>query len=254
MASCFKSTGMEKTMNYGLIFAGGVGRRMNSKARPKQFLEIHGKPIIIHTIEHFEYHSDIDAICVVCVKDWMEYTKQLIEKFNIKKVRWIVPGGDSALESQYQGLQAIRSSNLYRSEDIVLIHDGVRPLIHEKTISDCIESVKKYGSAVTVAPAIETIVKSNQDNKIIEILPRDECQLARAPQSFFIGDILKAHSKAIQEKKHDFIDSASMMLHYGYEIYTVEGPAENIKVTNPSDFYMCRSLLDAIEDSQIYGV
>ena len=80
-------------MNYALIFAGGVGRRMNSKARPKQFLEIHGKPIIIHTIEHFDMHPDIDAICVVCVADWLDYMRTIITKFNIEKVKWIIPGG-----------------------------------------------------------------------------------------------------------------------------------------------------------------
>ena len=95
-------------MNYALIFAGGVGSRMNSKARPKQFLEIHGKPVIIHTIEHFENHPKIDSICVVSVATWLEYMKSLIQKFNLKKVKWVVPGGETALESQYNGLTAMR--------------------------------------------------------------------------------------------------------------------------------------------------
>lgn len=241
-------------MNYALIFAGGVGSRMNAKARPKQFLEIHGKPIIIHTIEYFEEHLEIDAICIVVVEEWLEYTKKLIERYNIKKVKWLVKGGKSALESQYIGLNSIKMSKDYSKDDIVLIHDGVRPLINKQVITDCINGVKEYGSAVIVAPAIETIVQSDEENMIIKTFPRSKCQLARAPQSFKIGEILDVHIKAKFENVYDFVDSTSMMLYYGYKIHTIEGPVENIKVTNPIDFYICRALLDARENSQIYGV
>lgn len=241
-------------MNYALIFAGGVGSRMNSKARPKQFLEIHGKPILIHTIEHFENHEEIDAICLVIVEEWLSYTKLLVEKYNIKKVKWIIRGAKTALGSQFNGLDAIRKSKVYSEKDIVLIHDGVRPLINDKVITDCIESVKKFGSAVTVAPAIETIIRTEENDIIKDTFPRSECQLARAPQSFYIGEIICAHNRAISDGICDFVDSTSMMLHYGYKIHTIEGPAENIKVTNPADFYVCRALLDAKENSQIYGV
>lgn len=241
-------------MNYALIFAGGVGSRMNSKARPKQFLEIHGKPIIVHTIEHFEVHPEIDEICVVIVKEWIDYTKEIIKKFNLNKVKWIIPGGESALASQFNGLDVIRKSSKSNEKDIVLIHDGVRPLINEKIISDCIAGVKKYGSAVTVAPAIETIIKTDEQNIITETFLRSDCQLARAPQSFFLRDIVCAHEQAKSKGIYDFIDSTSLMLHFGYKIHTIEGPSENIKVTNPADFYICRALLDAKENSQIYGI
>ena len=240
-------------MNYALIFAGGVGSRMNSKALPKQFLEIHGKPIIIHTIEHFEKHSEIDAICVVCLSEWQEHLKDLLKKFNIKKVSLIVEGGKTALDSQYNGLCAVNATCNCSSEDIVLIHDGVRPLISKDLISDCIATVKEKGSAVTVSPAIETIIKTNAENEIAETIPRAECSLARAPQAFKLQDILGVHNLSIKQGKRDFIDSTSMMLYYGYTVCTVEGPAENIKVTTPSDFYLCRALLDARENMQIYG-
>ena len=121
-------------MNYALIFAGGVGSRMNSKAKPKQFLEIHGKPIIIHTLEHFEEHTEIDAICVVIVEEWLNYMLTLVEKYSLKKVKWVIPGGASALESQYNGLSTIARKMNLDQKNIVLIHDGVRPLIDEKTI------------------------------------------------------------------------------------------------------------------------
>ncbi len=241
-------------MNYALIFAGGVGSRMNSKALPKQFLEINGKPIIIHTIEIFERHPEIDAICVVCLSEWLDYLKKLLRKFNIEKVRWVVSGGESALDSQYNGLAEIFGSGKCSDEDTVLIHDGVRPLINEALISECISTVKEKGSAVTVSPAIETIIKTNDNNEIVTTIPRSECSLARAPQSFKFKNIFDAHNRSIKEGKRDFIDSASMMLYYGYSVCTVEGPAENIKVTTPSDFYLCRALLDARENLQVYGL
>lgn len=236
-------------MNYAVIFAGGVGTRMNSRAKPKQFLEIHGKPIIIHTIEHFESHPEIDAICVVCVADWLTYMEALLQRFGIKKVRCVVPGGDTALDSQFNGLKALAAN----ADDVVLIHDGVRPLIDQKIITDCIASVRQFGSAITVAPAIETIVQQNSKQMITNTYPRSECMLARAPQCFRYGDIVSIHEQA-QLDGQAFIDSVSMMLAYGHTVHTIEGPAENIKVTTPSDFYICRALLDARENSQIYGI
>ncbi len=240
--------------NYALIFAGGVGNRMNTRAKPKQFLEIHGKPIIIHTVEYFELHPEVDAICIVIVDEWIDYMKALVEKYSLKKVRWVLAGGATALDSQYIGLSAIANTVQSEQKDIVLIHDGVRPLIDSKTISDCIFETKKCGSAVTVAPAIETIIRTDENSIIKDTFPRSECQLARAPQTFYLEEILSAHKTLRSEGKYDFVDSTSMMLYLGKKIHVVEGSAENIKVTNPIDFYICRALLDAKENSQIYGI
>lgn len=236
--------------NIAVIFAGGVGKRMSNKAKPKQFLEIHGKPIIIHTIEHFENHPLIDAICVVCVNEWVDYMQNLLRRFGIQKVKWVVSGGETALDSQYKGLCSINVGE----DAVVLIHDGVRPLINEKIISDCITSVNNYGTAITVAPAIETIVRQDENENITETIARSECMLARAPQCFKLKDILFVHEKARNEGKTDFIDSTSMMLYYGKTVHTVLGPIENIKVTTPADFYICKALLDSREDSQLYGL
>lgn len=241
-------------MNYGLIFAGGVGSRMNTKALPKQFLEIHGKPIIIHTIEHFENNSNIDGICVVCVADWIDYLKNLLSRFGIKKTKWVLSGGATSSESQYIGLKAIAESVDYSKDDIVLIHDGVRPMITSDLIDRCINGVKQYGSAISVAPATETIIRSTEDGIIQDTIIRSECQLARAPQSFYVKDILEAHDVAKSEGIDNFIDSTSLLLHYGKQLHIVECGPENIKVTTPSDFYICRALLDARENSQLYGL
>ncbi len=134
-----------------LIFAGGSGVRMNQAARPKQFLELDGKAIIIHTLEHFEQHPDVDSICVVCLAEWIPYLNDLLAKHQIQKVRWIIPGGDSGQESISHGLEAIIQDAQNPKDTIVLIHDGVRPLIEAKTISDNIHSVKEFGSSITVS-------------------------------------------------------------------------------------------------------
>lgn len=242
-------------MNIALIFAGGIGKRMNSKSKPKQFLELNGKPIIIHTIEHFEFHENIDAIAVVCVADWIDYLKKQLKRFHITKVKWVVPGGETAQESTRNGLNAIRDNSGCDPKDvIVLIHDGVRPLINEKVITDNIRMVKEYGNAITVVPAIETVIEINSDGDIEDVLDRSVCRMARAPQSFFLSDILNAQERSIQDGLTGMIDSATLMRHYGAALHTVEGPVENIKITNPSDFYIFRAIVEAKENSQIWGL
>lgn len=242
-------------MNVALIFAGGVGTRMNSKSKPKQFLELNGKPIIIHTIEHFEKHKDIDAIAVVCVKNWIDYLNEQLDRFHIKKAKWIVAGGNSAQESTRNGLFEIREKCGCSPKDVVvLIHDGVRPLINEQVITDNIEAVKKYGNAITVVPAIETIIEVNEDEEIQNVIDRSVCRLARAPQSFWLNDIINAQEKSIEDGWSNAIDSATLMRHYGVNLHTVNGPVENIKITNPSDFYIFRAMVEAKENSQIWGL
>ena len=120
-------------MNIGVIFAGGVGRRMNTKGKPKQFLEVHGKPIIVHTIDIFQNTEAIDAVVVVCVSDWLDYMNNLVERFNLTKVKAVVAGGETGQMSIFKGLEA--AEQLATDDAVVLIHDGVRPLINEEVIN-----------------------------------------------------------------------------------------------------------------------
>ena len=240
-------------MNTALIFAGGTGTRMGSAGRPKQFLELHGKPIIIHTLEHFDRHPQIDAIAVVCIAGWIDYLRDLLDRFRIKKVRWIVPGGETSQDSTRAGLNAI-AADCDVDSSIVLIHDGVRPLITEKLISDNIAAVEQYGNAITAAPAIETILTVDENEDVTQLLDRQQCRLARAPQSFWLRDIIAMHQKAMAEGYDRMIDSASLMIHYGKSLHLVEGPAENIKITTPSDFYIFKAIREARENMQILGL
>lgn len=235
-----------------LIFAGGTGKRMNTKTLPKQFLELHGKPIIIHTIEHFESHPEIMDIVVVCVDDWLDYCKDLLAKFNIKKVSQIVPGGETGQMSIFNGLEALREK-YQGNDDYVLIHDGVRPLIDEEIISKNIESVKKYGTAITVKPVIETVVQVDEEDIINNVIERSTCQTAVAPQSFVLSEIYSLHMRAQAEKLFDMTDSATLARYFGLPLHTVMGGSENIKITTPSDFYIFRAIYEARENAQIFG-
>lgn len=183
-------------MNIAVIFAGGTGQRMNTKSKPKQFLEMHGKPVLIYTMENFQNHPQIDAIVLVCLESWIDYAEKLLKKFGITKVKAVVPGGKTGQESIFHGIKKVHE--LFGDENIVLIHDGVRPLINEDVITRCIESVKSHGNAITVAPAIETIFVK-KDNKVGKIFKRLKCLMGKAPQCFYEKDIYNAHLKANEE-------------------------------------------------------
>ena len=239
------------TMNIAVIFAGGVGKRMHSTDKPKQFLEIYSKPIIIHTLEHFEQHPMIDFIVVVCKEEWIGYLNELLYKFRIEKVKKVVPGGDTGQLSIYNGLRA--AEDVAGLDDtVVLIHDGVRPLITEKLISDNIESVRKHSSSITTALVTETILVVNEGTATIDYVPsRKNSRVAKAPQSFWLKDILAAHERSLAEGETNCIDSCTMMQKYGQKLYLIDGPGENIKITTPDDFYTMRAILEAKENAQI---
>ena len=240
-------------MNIALIFAGGTGIRMKGTSQPKQFLQLYGKEIIIHTIENFERHSDIDSIAVICIESWMHYLKDLLEKYNLKKIKWLIPGGKTGQESIFKGLSVIKDD--VQDDSVILIHDGVRPLITQELISQCITSVIANGNAITVTPAIETVVSiDNSTGKIINITDRSKCFNAKAPQCFRLKDIWQGHIKAIADGFTDMIDSASLMRYYGYELFTIQCDYSNIKITTASDFYVFRALYESRENSQVFGL
>ena len=240
--------------NIAVIFAGGSGVRMNTRSKPKQFLELRGKPIIIYTLELFDNHPLIDGIVVVCLESWIPFLKKMLKKFEINKVVKIVSGGDSGQDSIYRGLCAVEDYCKDKGEEnaVVLIHDGVRPLIVDETITRNIEKVHEKGSAITVVPAIETFVIQKEEGQMV-IPDRSSCLLARAPQSFYLKDILSIHRKNKENGNITFIDSCSMMSYFGYKMATLEGPMENIKITTPTDYFIFRAMVEVHENQQIFG-
>ena len=234
-----------------LIFAGGTGVRMNSRTKPKQFLEMHGKPIIIYTLEHFEYHEEIDNIVVVCLKEWVEELKGLLKRYGITKVVKIVPGGDTGHDSIHNGLVAMK--DMTTEEHIVLIHDGVRPLINEELISKNIKATRKFGNAITAEAVRESVVHSTDGESITDVPPRSEMYVAKAPQTFYYKDIFKLYEKAAEDGMKT-IDSSHLCHIYGQEMYMVKSTKNNIKITEPADYYIYRALYEALESQQIFGV
>lgn len=238
-------------MNIALIFAGGVGTRMNSKDKPKQFLELHDKPIIIYTLEHFQNHPEIDGIIVVMVAGWLEHFKSLIQRYQLTKVFDVVIGGETGQLSIYNGLTAIEKH--FGKESIVLIHDGVRPLINQKIITDNINQVKRSGSAITTSPTIETFVVVDDEMVVQNVPSRKHSRLAKAPQSFILSDIISVHRQAMLEGIYDSIDCCTLMSQYGHALTLVEGPVANIKVTTPTDYYIFRAIVELDENRPVFN-
>lgn len=234
-----------------LIFAGGTGQRMNSRSKPKQFLEMHGKPIIIYTIEHFEYHPEVDDIVVVCLKEWINELWGILKRYGINKVTLIVPGGETGHDSIYFGLEAMKKTA--KHDDIILIHDGVRPLITEELITRNIRMTEEYGNAITSETVRESVVRSGDKRHIDDVPPRDEMYVAKAPQTFRYGDIYELYKKAHEENIKS-IDSADLCNKYNRKTCLVESTSNNIKITAPADYYIFRALYEAIEGQQIFGL
>lgn len=241
----------EMPTTFVVVFAGGVGSRMRGAKVPKQFLELGGKPIIAHTIDHFERHPMVAGVVVVCVASGMDHMRDIVEDAHYSKVLSIVPGGETGQDSIFNGLSELKRLGVTDEDSIVLIHDGVRPLIDEQTVTACIESVCQYGPTATVAPSPETIIE--EENGVVErVVDRSRCKLARAPQGFKFNDIYAEHLRARKEGRHDFIDSISLMAHYGHKAHTVEGPADNIKVTTQRDFFAFKGFVDYKEMEQLW--
>lgn len=221
-----------------LIFAGGVGARMKSKEIPKQFLEVEGKPIIIHTIEHFAQHDMVDNIVVVCLESWIDELKHQLEKYSVKKIVGIIPGGKTGFQSIHNGLERIAETS--KEDDIVLICDGVRPMLSENLITTCIMDTRTYGTAVPVTPSIDSVLYSEDGHSCRKNLERKNIYITQAPQGYTMKTIMSAHDEAM-EKGIESVSSGDLMIELGREIHIFQGIRENIKVTTPEDLNSLRA-------------
>lgn len=238
-------------MATALIFAGGSGQRMNARTRPKQFLELHGKPIIMYTLEHFEAHPEIDAILVVCIESWIAQLRYFLRVHEYRKVIGVVPGGDGGDKSIYNGLKAL--GGRCSPDDVVLIHDGVRPFITAELISASIAKARERGTAITVEAATESIARLDRDGgHVAEVTPRGKMHVVKAPQAFRYGMISDLYERARMDGVR-VIDSAHLCSVYGVEMHVVKSTPNNMKITEPADYYIFRALLEAAENRQIFG-
>jgi 2-C-methyl-D-erythritol 4-phosphate cytidylyltransferase len=234
-----------------VIFAGGVGSRMASTAVPKQFLEIYGRPVIVHTLELFQNHDEIDGIIVAILPEFHEYFERIVKKYELDKVVKVVDGGATGQGSRHNALRA--AAELYPEDSVVLIHDGVRPLIDADLISANIRGVHANGSAITCTKMTETVVEGSVEGGITDVVPREKLWTAQAPQSFVLKQVLGVYDQAVADGEEDSIDTCTLMRQYGHEISRVEGPRTNIKITTASDYYICRTFFTLNEDKAAFG-
>jgi len=228
-------------MNIAVILAGGTGSRMGIVDKPKQFIDIYGKPIIVYTLETFDNHTEIDSIAVVCLKEWVDDLKILLRKYEINKVRWIVDGGQTRQESIYNAINAL--SNECKDDDILIIHDSVRPLVSHKIISNNISKAKEFGAVDTVVPSADTIVRSIDESTIEEVPTRSELYIGQTPQSFKYSLIKEAHENAIKNNNLNSTDDCQLVLGIGQKVHLVMGEKLNFKITSFDDLLLLKAII-----------
>lgn len=233
-------------MNIGLIIAGGSGQRMQHEI-PKQFINVRDKPIIIYTLEAFQKHPYIDEIALVCVEGWHDIVKAYCRQYKITKLKWIVSGGENGQSSIRNGVY--EAEKRYNSDDILLIHDAIRPLVSEEILSDCIKTCKKHGSAIVVEQC-NTVVLRHKENEICsnEVVLRNELALTQTPQAFPISKLVWAHKTALERGITNSVASCALMVELGEVIHFSIGSSTNIKLTTPGDIKIFKSLLSADEN------
>lgn len=227
-------------MNIALIIAGGKGQRMQQEI-PKQFLNVNDKPVIIYTLEAFQSHPDIDAIGVACVDGWHDILRAYARQYKISKLSWIVPGGETGQASIWNGL--IEAEQRYSPNDIVLVHDAIRPMVSHEIISDCIVQCKRHGSAITVVPCNTVVLRRTTQETSSEVVPRDKLALTQTPQAFPLKRLADAHRKALELGITNSIASCTLMIELGETLHFSIGAETNIKLTTPDDLKIFKALL-----------
>ena len=229
-------------MNIALILAAGSGSRMGNADKPKQFLPIYGKPLMIHTIEAFEVHDEVYAVVIVTNGEYIDQVKVWCKQYDLVKVKAVVAGGNSRQISVYNGLTAVKSLSKGK-DDIVLIHDAARPLISQTIISNNIKACEKFDAVDTVIKASDTIVRSTDEETITDIPVRSELYQGQTPQTFKLSLILEAHEKAKSGEIPNVTDDCKLVLSLGKKIHLVEGSKQNFKITTFDDLMMLKALL-----------
>ncbi len=256
IAAINKAGSVEVEMNIALVLAAGVGQRMRSGGMPKQFLKIMGKPIVIYTLEKFEQCDEVDEIIVVCHGAYIDYMKEMLADYRIKKAHHVIVGGTDRQKSIQKGLNTILALGM-NQKDIVIIHDGVRPLIDHLIIKENIRIAQQYGGAVTVHPVTESVVITDCENaKFTDFKKRTDTYSLTSPQTFRLGEIVEAYSKSgeLKKEKTPILDAAMVYSAVGGKVHLVKEHNTNLKITTPEDVYYLRAILDLEENKYIFGL
>ncbi len=237
-------------MNIALIIAGGVGARMNQDI-PKQFINVYDKPVIVYTMEAFQKHPDIDAIEIVCLEGWHDVLRAYAKQFGIAKLENIVCGGKNGQDSIRNGLYDIAERH-NNDDDIVLIHDAIRPMLSEEIITENIRVCKEKGNAITVIPCTAAMLKTYDSVSTTEQVPRDNLKITQTPQTFFVNEIVEAHKEALSKGITNSVASCTMYIELGRELYLAQGSEKNLKLTTAEDIEIFKALLSAKKDEWLH--
>lgn len=241
MISRFSGKSKEKNMNVALLIAGGRGERMNQDI-PKQFINVYDKPVIVYTLEAFQGHPDIDQIAVVCLEGWQQILRAYAKQFNITKLNIIVPNGSTGQDSIRNGVMGLK--DICGDNDIVLVHDAIRPMVSKEIISDCIAKCQIHGSAISVIPCNEAILEcSATRSSSSKTIPRDSLMRTQTPQAFSFSRLLWAHEEAQKRGITNSVASCTLMIELGQEIFFSVGSEKNLKLTTVDDIEIFKALL-----------
>ena len=227
-------------MNIALIIAGGTGQRMHQNI-PKQFISIEDKPIIVYTLEAFQKNPEVDQIAVVCVEGWHDVLKAYAKQFGITKLSVVANGGETGQQSIYNGLKAL--SDIASKDDIILVHDAIRPLVTQEIITDCILKAKQHGNAVSVIPCQEAMMVSRDDDSADRSYPRSELKRTQTPQAMRYGLFMEMHKKALEMGITSSVATCTLIIETGGIVYYSLGSEKNIKLTTPEDLEIFKAHL-----------
>ena len=231
--------------NYVILLAGGVGKRMGTDV-PKQFLEVNGKPIIVYSIENFQKNPQIEKIVVVCIKEWTDHVKELIRKYQLTKVEWIIEGGNTGHDSIRNGVFFLQDK--VNDDDYVVIHDAVRPVLPQKAINEVLRVAHEKGNASSSIACHPPIVYTEDHESGITDVDREHVMLTASPQAFRYSLILKCYRQAERENLHNTTFASSLLIHCRERVYFAKGTTNNIKITTKEDLALFRALLTIPED------
>lgn len=232
-------------MNYVILLAGGVGKRMGADI-PKQFIRVKGKPIIVYSIENFQRNEEIEKIVVVCVKDWIDHVKELVKEYGLTKVEWVIEGGSTGHDSIKNGVFFLKDK--VNPDDYIIVHDAVRPILPQKAINEVLRVAHEKGNASSSIVCHPPIVYTEDGESGVKDIDREHVMLTASPQAYNFSLALSCYEKAEAENKNNFTFTSSLLIHYGERVYFAKGTTSNIKVTKKEDIALFEALLNVPEE------